>query len=384
MRVLLVSYVFPPFGGAGVQRISKLAEFLVARGHIVSIITHHAGFVQDADLVSDGIKDLAVLRVTFSEHHAIDDGKISPELANFVVHNDPEVILSSSPTIEAHFLAKKLKNICVATWIADFRDIQSEYVSRFNFFTRREVARIERGIVESCDAVVVISEYHKNYLMQRYALPKHKVTVVMNGYDADDFAKVVRESHNSLMSLTPTLILTHVGTFYEKRSPLFLIINSIIAKKKLGIDLRLKFVGKMGGVARFITRSFQRFISIEVVDSVSHGKAIQIMCQADVLILVPGWFGVGVITGKVFEYVASGSPVINLYTYKGPLTEMLANVEGAFNVHEFDTRKFIKVISTINQSRTVREYNRLNFTKYERSNQYKLLEQVMLSINLAQ
>ena len=32
MRVLLVSYAFPPVGGAGVQRIAKLAKYLPRAG----------------------------------------------------------------------------------------------------------------------------------------------------------------------------------------------------------------------------------------------------------------------------------------------------------------------------------------------------------------
>jgi hypothetical protein len=203
----------------------------------------------------------------------------------------------------------------------------------------------------------------------------------MNGYDAGDFSGLIR--HNSIGSepSTSKLELVHVGTFYEKRSPALLIINSIIAQIKLGVELRLTFVGKMGRTARLITRFFQRFISITVVDAVSHKKAIQIMCRADVLVLVPGRFGVGVITGKVFEYVASESLVINLYSYKGPLTDMLANVEGVFNVQEFDFRSFDQVISEVVKVGASRQYSRVSWAKYERRNQYKLLEQMMLSIN---
>jgi len=381
LRVLLVSYVFPPFGGAGVQRISKLADFLVSKGHSVSVVTHQTGFVKDEDLVSDLLKDVDILRVPFSVYTSSHEQAVSPDLTNFLLHKNPEVIFSSSPTIEAHFLAKKLKSICSALWIADFRDIQSEYISLFNYFTRRRVVRVEQVMVSSCDAIVVISDYHKNYLMKHYDLPGHKITVVMNGYDAGDFSGLIR--HNSIGSepSTSKLELVHVGTFYEKRSPALLIINSIIAQIKLGVELRLTFVGKMGRTARLITRFFQRFISITVVDAVSHKKAIQIMCRADVLVLVPGRFGVGVITGKVFEYVASESLVINLYSYKGPLTDMLANVEGVFNVQEFDFRSFDQVISEVVKVGASRQYSRVSWAKYERRNQYKLLEQMMLSIN---
>lgn len=381
MKILLLSYAFPPFGGAGVQRISKLAEYLVRGGHSVSVVTHNTGFVQDADLLSESLKSVNVFRLDFSEDKFHGYVNWPPEFKKFIFQCNPDIVLSSSPTMEVHFFAKVIKSVCSACWIADFRDIQSEYVMRFNLLALHKIKKIEREIVESCDAVVVISEYHKRYLSRNFSLDARKVTVVMNGYDASDFLGASKDHYDILKSRTPTLTLVHVGTFYGKRSPFFLIINSIIAKKTLGIDLRLRLVGKMGRASRFITNTFSRFIGIEVEDSVSHANAIQIMCNADVLILVPGWFGVGVLTGKVFEYVASGSPIINLYAYKGPLTDMLEKVEGAHNVREFDFNKFSKTIfAVLNESR-MREYDRSSFTKFERNNQYKMLEVLMLNLS---
>lgn len=375
MRVLLISYVFPPFGGAGVQRVSKLAEFLVRGGYQVSVVTHDAGLVRDPDLVSKELNHINVLRIPFFNHSDINNDKISLELENFIALQNPEIIFSSSPTIEAHLIAKKLRSKFGAYWIADFRDIQSEYVSPVNYFAWYSISKMERRIFNSCDVVVVISDYYKTYLIKNFTIPDRKIMVMMNGYDASDFSRLSEDKNIKVGLSSTSITLVHVGTFYGRRSPLFLIINSMLVRKKLGVELKIQLVGKMGRSAKLIVELTRKFIPIEVVATVSHTKAIQLMCNADILILVPGWFGAGVITGKVFEYVASCRPVINLYSYKGTLTEILNGVDGVFNVHEFNFMKFYEVLAKINVANL--GYNRVDFQKYERGNQYKVIENLM-------
>ena len=379
-NILLVSYVFPPSAGAGVQRISKLAEYLIFKGYFVSVLTHDDhDLLQDNGLLGDVLVDVNVLCVPFFDHSDPGDDSLSLDVKRFVEKQRPEIIISSSPTIEAHFLAKKIRGICSASWIADFRDIPSEYTSWINYISCREITKTERDIVNSSDSVVVISDYHKNYVSKRYNTHEDKITVVMNGYDASDFNDKNNDKNESTL-FESKLTLVHVGTFYGKRSPLMLIINALIAQRKSGIKLKLQLVGKMGRISQFIVNLFQKVISIEVVGQVSHSKAIQIMHQADVLVLVPGRFGVGVITGKVFEYVASGRPVINLFSYAGPLTEILEGVDGVFNVHEVNFKKFSEVIRVIADEDLPHHYHRSDFQKYERNNQYKVLESMMLTL----
>lgn len=379
MRILLVSYVFPPFGGAGVQRISKLAEFLVSRGHQVSVITHESGALIDNELVGNRLINIDVLRISFFLHGHFDGKDLPQYLNNFITKINPDIIFSSSPVAEAHSIAEKIKYSCKKPWIADFRDLNSEYVSRYNVFSLRKTKKIERHILRRSDAVTVISDYHKSHLQKLYAADCKEIEVVMNGYDSTDFLQS-KQRHSQCVSNRPPYTVAHVGTFYGKRTPLFLIINAIIAKFRLGIPLNIVLVGNMGRVAKLITKTLSRFISIETIEYVPHSKAIEIMCAADMLVLVPGSFGVGVITGKVFEYVASGRAVINLYSYKGPLNKILANIDGVYNVHEFDYVGFTKALSLVFTERNLTDYDRSAFTEYERSNQYAKLEDLMSRI----
>src|SRR4051812_39242817 len=54
-RVLLVSYPFPPVGGAGVQRVTKFAKYLPRAGWLPSVLTveNPSVPVVDASLAAD-------------------------------------------------------------------------------------------------------------------------------------------------------------------------------------------------------------------------------------------------------------------------------------------------------------------------------------------
>src|SRR5688572_29761954 len=73
MRALVVAYAFPPVGGAGVQRISKLVKFLPSHGVVPQVLTVSNPSVplKDETLTRDLPHDLDVLRArTFEPSYA--------------------------------------------------------------------------------------------------------------------------------------------------------------------------------------------------------------------------------------------------------------------------------------------------------------------------
>src|SRR5882724_4652671 len=64
LRVLLVSYAFPPVGGAGVQRVLKLVKYLPAQAVSASVLTVKNPSVplQDASLAEDVPKATTIVR----------------------------------------------------------------------------------------------------------------------------------------------------------------------------------------------------------------------------------------------------------------------------------------------------------------------------------
>src|SRR5687768_16086327 len=73
MRALIVCYVFPPVGGAGVQRVLKLVKYLPRYGITPSVLTARAPSVPlvDPSLVSDVPPGTEVVRVrTFEPGYA--------------------------------------------------------------------------------------------------------------------------------------------------------------------------------------------------------------------------------------------------------------------------------------------------------------------------
>ena len=74
MRALLVSYVFPPSGGAGVGRVLKLSKYLPDHGVNPSVLTvaNPSVPVTDQTLLGDVREDMEILRArTFEPGYAV-------------------------------------------------------------------------------------------------------------------------------------------------------------------------------------------------------------------------------------------------------------------------------------------------------------------------
>ena len=90
-------------------------------------------------------------------------------------------------------------------------------------------------------------------------------------------------------------------------------------------------------------RRYRLEATVTVIPYVSHGEAINWICGADLLLLtinrVPNPHGI--ITGKLYEYLASGNPVLCLGPVEGDAANLIATA-GAGSTFEHTDRSAIK------------------------------------------
>ncbi|HDQ45807.1 MAG TPA: glycosyltransferase [bacterium] len=355
-RVLVVAYYFPPMGMGGVQRALKFARYLPEFGWepVVLTVRETAYYAHDPTLL-DEIPDVRILRTESLDPLRVFRG-IRPGRQNVPVLRDRgasrfvrfisslneklipwllvpdskllwlpfalraarrlcrteriDAVFTTSPPHSAHLIGHRLRSRCNIPWIADFRDDwTAESCERLPTPLHRAVdERLARTVLRNADRILAVSPRIARSLSERRGAPGGTVTTLYNGFDANDFATVPDPSRKkftiayagTLNALCdPEPFFAGVRELFDHHPRLRSRIQIRLAGSAYGIDLG-SLLGRYGLEE-----------TVHETGYVTHRESVRFLMQADLLLLIlsPGSGG-GMVTGKIFEYLASGKPVL--------------------------------------------------------------------------
>src|SRR6266550_2405265 len=269
LKVLLVTRHFPPGGGGGVQRPLTLA---------------------------------------------------TPVAIRLVRREGIDVVLTTSPPPSLHLLGAAVKRTTGAAWVADLRDPLTShphrrgYESQLARLKEKTTGGVGRLVASQADAIVAVSDAIAEEV--RALEPKGKVVTIANGSDFDDFAGL--EYHSS-----EKLRITHAGHFHGKRDPkpfLRALADSGLA------DVVARFAGDFRAADREYAESLGLGDGIELLGDVSRRRSLELQRDSEVLLLLipeSGGRGRGVLTGKIFEYLAAERPILAVVPPDGAAAKLV-------------------------------------------------------------
>ena len=371
-RVLVVSYYFPPAGGPGVQRVLKTVRYLRGAGFEPVVLTVDDGAFpsRDAGLAADVPDGVEVIRTRAPDPFAlyarltgrdgvptgsVDGRGPMSRLALWVRANvflpdarvgwvpfarqagrrrlgqsarlaDPfAAVVTSGPPHSVHLVGRRLQKTGVP-WIADFRDPWTD----INFYhdlpmshaARALDRRLERRVLRQADAVTTVSPTWARLLERQGRLAPGTVEVVHNGVDEAD--RVEGEAVRS-----DAFVLAHVGSLYATRNPdaVWQAIRQLRAGGRAD-RLVIRLVGRTD--AAVLQSAQASGAPVEAVPYVTHADAVREQARAALLLLSiePFPADAGMITGKLYEYLASGRPVLGVGPAQGDAAALLAETAG--------------------------------------------------------
>jgi glycosyltransferase involved in cell wall biosynthesis len=338
-RLLLVSYYFPPLAGSGVFRPLRLVKYLPLAGWQVSVVTvsGRARVLKDETLVAEVPAETRVERTFSLEPRTalLALGKLglralalrtqpwlmTPDdqrgwvpfavrrAARLLEEIPHHAVLSTSGPASAHLVAREIRERCGIPWVADFRDewTTNPYLRYPTAWHRRLNRRLERAVLTEADRVVCVST---PWLQNLRALvpdePESKFVTLPNGYDAEHFPERPAGRPERFR-------IVYTGTFYGHRSPRVFLeaVRRILAEGRVPPeDLEVELVGHTAGVEGLAGLSDD---NVRVVEQQTHRDAVRRLRDAAVLLLViPPEGGAGNHTGKLFNYLAAGRPLLAL------------------------------------------------------------------------
>ena len=366
-RVLMVCYYFPPLGAVSSLRAVKLATLLPEFGWDVRVLAPRRGaYHHDASLAfpEEKVARTASLELSRMGKRAIsagasDDrpapvGPVSRRLRDvarrFLYRPDPQVgwypfavragrrvlrderfdaLFSSSVPLTAHKIAQRLRRDFGLPWIAEFRDPWADGVDAGDPLRRRREAE-EREILEAASAIVTVSPDWARRFREKGA---RDVAVITNGFDPEDLPPP-RPADG--------LVLTHVGNFYPDRQDLSTLWPALRKVGASGHAWRLRFVGGLHPLLAAELAEHGLADRLEVKGFLPHLEAVRELTSSSALLVAGSRDDRarlrGMIPAKIFEYLASGLPVLYLGDPTTDAARILAEQPGCHVVEPGDVQ----------------------------------------------
>jgi glycosyltransferase involved in cell wall biosynthesis len=388
--VLIITYYWPPSGGAGVQRWLKTVKYLREYGWepIVYTPENPEAPATDNSLLKDIPDGVKVLKQPIWEPYSFykkflglkKDEKINagfltekkkpglaekiavwirgnffiPDarkywvkpsveyLATYLRSHPVDAVVSTGPPHSMHLIALGLKQKTGIPWLADFRDPWTN----IDFYDKlmltksadRKHRELEKTVLQNADIVTSIGKQMADEFLQ---LGAKRVEVVANGFDEADFVFPNIE-------LDKTFSISHVGSLNKDR-------NSEIfwsAVKELCDELpdfkeklQLKLVGKTDHAVLESLGKYGLQQYLERTEYLPHDEVLKKSMSTQVLLLLlnntPN--AKGIMTGKFYEYLAAKRPIICIGPEDGEAAKTLEET-GAGKVAGFDDKQKMKAI----------------------------------------
>ena len=413
MKVLIVTYYWPPSGGSGVQRWLKFVKYLQEYGiePVVYTVANPQYPIIDGSLEREIPADITVLKQPIWEPNSVlnlikknstkeSAGFLTPNpsvfgkilqyiranyfipdarkfwvgpsvkyLENYLSKNAIDAIITTGPPHSMHLIGLELKKKLHIKWISDFRDPWTE----IDYFEQLPLTKkatkkhhlLEKEVLGESDAVVVIGKTMKEKFQQF----TKSIYVVTNGFDTDGIPKETR--------LDSRFTITHIGLMNADRNPysFWKAVKELADEnKQFAEDYQIQLVGS---VAPEVTDLIGELKLENVIDLgyLSHKEVNKYQCKSQILLLAVNNVksAKGIITGKIFEYLQAKRPILAIGPIDGDLAEIIrdSNAGVIVGFNEIETMKvaLLKMYASFKNgglkidSTDISQYHRKNLTK---------------------
>ncbi len=412
-KVLIITYYWPPSGGAGVQRWLKFSKYLPEYGWepiILTVDPAFAAFPLTDNSLEEGLppeirvfktpaidyfslykKDKSKLPSAGFANNAANSagGKVSRFIRGNFFIPDPrrgwnvyafrkacqllecekiEHVITTSPPHSTQLIGLKLKKkYADIKWTADLRDPWTDiyyYQQFYPIFIARTIDRwYEKRVLKNADKIITVGKSLKDLFSQKYAGISEKVEVITNGYDSDDFT--------SIISSSPEIFtISYIGTLSDKY-PVTGIIEALRKFSEEGHKFNIRFTGTVSPSQKKEILSVPECSHAVFMNYAEHEEALRQMSGSSLLLLIipEHRSNRSILTGKLFEYIASGKPILCIGPVDGDAAAILNGTgKGATFEYNDSTGMYDYLISieggkSLNGNTPPEKYSRLRLTE---------------------
>jgi glycosyltransferase involved in cell wall biosynthesis len=348
---------------SGVLRPLSMAKYLPKEGYEIVVLTSHTStqkLIFDGCIlrVYDGLSALFVkykfyqiFKVFYFAYQelALRCGfyksvrknwyeNVLQEMDKIMALVKPDVIISTYPPVETLELGMKFANDYGLPLVSDFRDgliFEPVEETRMRWHAvRKRYRKIEEDICTQSQAVITVSTPITDYIREKY--DHQNVFTIPNGFDSEEnFTAPVFELDRSKLHIVHTgrFSLSDPGT---NIIPFLEMINDLTSNhENVGKHLRIHLAGKLSAREKWHMRDLIKKRVIIVYGDLKRTEALTLQQASDFLLIVTSTIRRSVATGKLFEYLKTGKPIVAL-THGTYCEQVIHETQAGWTVHPYD------------------------------------------------
>ncbi|TYP74943.1 glycosyltransferase family 4 protein [Aquimarina intermedia] len=385
LKVLIITYYWPPAGGPGVQRWLKFVKYLrdFDIEPIVYCPQNPSYPLLDDTLEKDIPKDITILKkpifepyrfaevfsksasTTISKGIIVNEEKQSliqklllyirgnffiPDARKFWVRSSVkyldqylqtkpiDILITTGPPHSVHLIGKELKKKIGLPWLADFRDPWTTigYHKKLKLSKRAAAKhkKLESAVLNAADRLLVTSY---TTAKEFKTLTNKPISVITNGYDEYNYSEV---------ELDKNFTISHIGSLLSGRNPIQLwqaLYDLTIEDEDFAKFFKLQLIGATSPEVLESLQAIGLLMFIEDKGYVSHQEALKLQKSSQVLLLIEidSKETECIIPGKLFEYMVSKRPILAIGPKNADIRSIIMETEtGSF--FEYDSYNLIK------------------------------------------
>ena len=401
LNILIITYYWPPSGGSGVQRWMFFAKYLKQLGHnpiVLTVDPKYASYNLIDNSLTNQVKDIethktysfeilklyslfksgnktSAIPQSYIPNQSLFDKITSFIRLNFFIpdsrigwnyfalkkakklieKNNINCVITTGPPHSTHLIGKKITEKFKLKWIVDLRDPWAEIFylkDKFRFkYAKNLNLKFELDVLNSADSIITtVGDRYQNIIKEKLSNSK-KIHKIYNGYDKSVYDKI-KEIKPTSFNIVFTGVLSknhNYQVFYKVLSHLKDEFNDL--------NMIFTFAGK---IDKEIKKLYSEKIHFIDRGYVIHETAIEIIKSSHLLINFNYLHTekTDMVSGKLIEYLASGSPIINFSNSAEESNSILKNSTKSFNA---DSNDIIKVVDFIKK-----EYDLWSNGNYEK------------------
>lgn len=403
----MIAYYYPPLGGIGALRPLHFSKYLEEFGWNTTVVSvsNESSYIHDESLldlvpakqrivrayrppVFNTIrklmrKNLRSYPLAYSLMDAQFDWVPSAIRAGSKLLKEKpfDAILATAPPYSTIRVARALKKRFGIPAVADLRDPFTinpmKWPSRYH---KSFYSIYWRKILKDIDRAIVLADFVSEHLVNNLGLAHLKPVLIPNGYDPSDFA-IPTEGPPA-----DRFVLGYFGSIYGKLSPRPLFESLALALSKRPEMRGLTEVIFMGNMDQnYVIRLAKTYGIERMVRTMGfrpHSEAISTMRRCHVLLLFTGMVYRSA-SGKIFEYAATGRPVLSFGVQRYTRAFIAKNRFG-FSVNgecpEEGAAKIIELFDLFSQGRPIQGPVEMSYSRYSRRELTRCLASVLDSL----
>lgn len=390
-RVLIISYYFPPSGGSGVQRSLKFVKYLRSYGWEPVVLTVDPAYAAYPDLDEamlaevpeavacfrtkswdpyrlfgrlKGQEKSATVSVGFLSDRPpsvidniarwiranlfLPDARVGwnryakKEASLLVEEGGIDVVFTTGPPHSTHLIGQAMRRQYGIPWVADFRDpwMEIDFIEKLPMLkiVRSRNRQMEQRVLDAADRLITISPSMQRAFQKKTRTP---CVSILNGFDRADFDAAPSRVEDAF-------VVSHIGNMNTDRNPVALwqVLQQCVSNGKLA-RLKIHLVGNVDQSVVLALEKAGLSTLVEKIPYLPHLEAVSHAMASAVLLLpinnVPS--AKGIVTGKLFEYLATRNPILGIGPPDGEAGRILAETGAGEMMDYTDKNKLAAFIT---------------------------------------